>query len=70
MTEDEARELLRNKVGEAWGAQAEFARNAGIPKTTLGLVLSGKKRMTPEIAAALGLTRHKQITYSFKPVSQ
>ena len=50
-----AETLLRQRIREAGGHPAEWARPHGISSATLSNILSGRRRIGPRIAAALGL---------------
>lgn len=57
MTEEDVVKLLRERVGTQHGGRAAFARQAGINRAYITMVLGGKKPPGPAIIAALGLEK-------------
>lgn len=51
---DNVRKLLRSRVERA-GGQSAFAKQAGVERTHMNMVLNGRRPPSPSILAALGL---------------
>jgi len=49
-------ELLRAEVAKA-GSQQAWAKQHNVDRPRVSAVLAGSRKLTPQIAAALGLTR-------------
>jgi len=54
--DDEVIQLLRTAI-EREGHQVAFARRFGIERTSLNLMVNGKRPLTPAIIKALGLRK-------------
>ena len=52
--DDDVRELLHSRIKSA-GGQSEFARQTGVDRTQLNMVLRGKRPPSPSIIDALDL---------------
>lgn len=60
MTRDEALQELRRRVGDAYGAQARFARRHKIHPRRISFALTGKYNDIPaDILHAAGMFREK-----------